>query len=274
VIGLLRADWRKMRHRWMPRILLIILLAVVVLIFFGVSSSPRARFRSDLVPPDGLVVALSLAAGFAAFIWPVLAGSWAGSEYGWGTVRMALTRQPSRIGFSLSGLIMILLVIGVALLLVLGVGALAGSIVAGIRHASASPAPPGSSATEVVLKMFFAAWYTSSFYAVLAYTAGAVFRSAPAGIGLGIGFAVAQAAVSGIFTALGDPWKTFALHFPDAYTTALTSGVSNELVSGGPFGRVAPGAASISTSIIALAIYFAVLLAVMLTIVRQRDVTS
>ncbi|MDQ2745016.1 MAG: hypothetical protein M3Z66_22355 [Chloroflexota bacterium] len=272
MIDLLRADWRKMRHRWMPRVLILILLAIVVLIFFGISS--RARFRGDLALPDGLVVALSLAAGFAAFIWPVLAGSWAGSEYGWGTIRMALTRQPSRIEFSLSGLIMVLLTVGVGLALVLLAGAVAGAIVSAASHASTPSPPPGSNATAIVIKLFFGAWYTSAFYAVLAYTAGAVFRSAPAGIGVGIGFAVAQGAVSAIFGALGDPWKSIALHFPDAYTTALTSRLSNELVASGPFARVSPSAASVTTSVVALAIYFAILLALMLTVVRQRDVTS
>jgi hypothetical protein len=272
MIPLLRADWRKLRHRWMPRILLLILVAIVALVFFGISS--RARFRSDLALPDGLVVALSLSAGFAAFIWPVLAGSWAGGEYGWGTIRMVLTRQPSRVAFSLSGLILILLTVGAGLLLVLVTGAIAGSLVTAATHVSVAPAPPGANATADIIKLFFAAWYTSAFYAVLAYTAAVVFRSAPAGIGIGIGFAVAQSAVSAIFSALGDPWKSIALHLPAAYTTALTSRLTNELVTRGPFSHVSSDAASISASIVGLAIYLAILLAVMLTAVRQRDVTA
>jgi hypothetical protein len=270
--GLLRADWRKMRHRWMPRVLLLILFALVALIFFGISS--RARYRSDLILPGGLVVALSLAAGFAAFIWPVLAGSWAGNEYGWGTVRTTLTRRPSRIEFSLSGLIVVLLVVGFALALVLVVGTAAGSLVAAATDPPALSTPSGANPTDIILKMFFGTWYTSAFYVVLAYTAGVVFRSAPAGIGLGIGFAVAQSAVSAIFGALGDPWKAIAQHFPDAYTTALTSRLSHELITSGPFSHVPSSAPSISTSIVALAIYIAILIATMLTVARQRDITS
>jgi ABC-type transport system involved in multi-copper enzyme maturation permease subunit len=272
MIPLLRADWRKLRHRWMPRILLLILIAIVALVFFGISS--RARFRGDLIPPNGLIVALSLAASFAAFLWPVLAGSWAGGEYGWGTIRMALTRQPSRIEFSLSGLVMVLLTIGGGLILVLVTGAVAGSIVAAATHASAAANPGGSNVTAGVIKLFFAAWYTSAFYAVLAYTAGVVFRSAPAGIGLGIGFAVAQGAVAAIFSALGDPWKAVAEHFPDAYTTALTSRLANEVITSGPFARVSSTAPGIPASILGLAIYLAVLLAAMLVVVSRRDVTA
>jgi hypothetical protein len=184
MIALLAADWRKLRHRWMPRILLLILVVLTALIFFGVSS--RARNRADLVMPDGLIVALSLGAGFAAFIWPVLAGSWSGGEYGWGTVRMLLARRPNRIEFTLSGLITVLLTIGVGLCLVLLTGAIAGSIVGAATNTQAATSS-GVSAAEIVIKLFFAAWYTSAFYAVLAYAAGSVFRSAPAGIGIGIG---------------------------------------------------------------------------------------
>jgi hypothetical protein len=272
MIGLLGADWRKLRHRWMPRILILILLAIIALVFFGISSRPR--FRADLALPDGLVVALSLGAGFAAFIWPVLAGSWAGGEYGWGTIRLALTRQPSRIAFSLSGLIVVLLTAGFCLILVLGVGAIAGSVIGTANHITPAAAPPGTSTTAVIVKMFFAAWYTSAFYVTLAYTAGVVFRSAPAGIGIGIGSAVAQSAINAIFSALGDPWKSIALHFPDAYTTALTARIANELISSGPVGRVSPTAASIQESIVGIAVYLIILLAAMLAFVRQRDITS
>jgi ABC-2 type transport system permease protein len=272
VIALLRGDWRKLRHRWMPRILMLILIALVALVFLGISS--RARFRGDLVLPDGLVVALSLAAGFAAFIWPVLAGSWSGGEYSWGTVRSALTRRPSRIAFSLSGLFMVLLTIGAGLCLVLLAGAIAGAIVGAANSGVAAVTAPGTSAGQVILKLFFAVWYTSAFYAVIAYAAGVIFRSAPAGIGVGIGFSVAQSAVSAIFENLGDPWKSIALHFPNAYTTALTSRIANEIVSSGPFGRISATAASIPVSILGLAIYLAILIGCMLVIVRQRDVTT
>lgn len=270
MIRLLRADWRKLHHRWMPRILLLILVAIVALVFFGVSSRPR--FRSDMVMPDALVVALSLSVAFASFIWPVLAGSWAGGEYSWGTIRTALTRNPSRVAFSISGLVMVLLTVGIGQVLVLLVGVVGGSIVGAVNNIVAPAAPAGTSVAGVVIALFFAAWYASAFYAVLAYTAGAIFRSAPAGIGIGIGFSVAQAAVRAIFTALGDPWKTIALHFPDGYTSALTSRISNELVVGGPFDRISSSAASIQGSILALAIYIAILVAVMLSVVHWRDI--
>lgn len=271
MIGDLRADWRKLRHRWMPRVLIVILLAIVVLVMFGLSSRPR--FRGELPDPNGLVVALSLAAAFAAFVWPVLAGSWSGGEYSQGTVRLSLLRRPSRIAFSLSGLIVVLLTAGVALLLVLAAGGITGSVVAAATHTSAATVP-GVNAGSVVVKLFFTAWFVSAFYAVLAYTAGVVFRSAPAGIGIGIGFAVAQSAVSAIFSALGDPWSTIAQHLPSAYTEALTSRVASELVTSGPIGRVAPTAAATSTSIIGLAIYIGILVAIMLVSVVRRDVTS
>ena len=271
MIGLLRADWRKLRHRWMPRVLILILLALVALIFFAVSR--RARFQADLPLPNGFIVALSLAAAFAPFIWPVLAGSWAGGEYSWGTMRITLTRLPSRMAFTLSGLLMVLLTVVVGLVLVLVVGAIAGSIVGAANHVASSTSPAGSSASQVIIKLFLAACFTSSFYAVLAYTAGVIFRSVPAGVGIGIGFSVAQSATLAVFTALGDPWKSLALHLPDAYSESLTSRLASELVVNGPFARVSSTASSIQDAIIGLAVYVVVLLAIMPTLVRVRDIS-
>lgn len=271
MIALLRSDWRKLIHRWMPRILLFILIALVALVFFGISS--RGRNRPDLVPPDGLVAALSLGAGFAAFLWPVLAGSWSGGEYGWGTVRLVLARRPSRVEFALSGLTMVLLTVGFGLVLILVAGLIAGSLVGAVTGVSAAPTI-GASAGEVVTKLFFAAWLTSAFYAALAYAAGAVFRSAPAGIGIGIGFSVAQDAIGAIFRALGDPWNSIAEHFPNAYTTALTSRLAHEMLTSGPIGEVQSGTPSITASIIGLVVYLAVILGAMLTVLQRRDVTT
>jgi hypothetical protein len=73
--------------------------------------------------------------------------------------------------------------------------------------------------------------------------------------------------------ALGDPWKSIAEHFPNAYTTALTSRLASEFISSGPFGRVPDNAASITASIIGLAIYLAIMLGAMLFVVQRRDVT-
>jgi len=273
MIGLLRADFRKLVHRWMPRILILILLALTALIFFAVSH--RVRFRPDLVPPDGLVAALSLAGGFAPFIWPILAGSWAGGEYSWGTIRVSLTRLPGRIAFTLSGLIMVLLTIGFTLLLMLGVGAGMGAIIGAVTNTSAFSSPFGVSASTVIIKMFFATWFVSAFYAVLAYTAAVALRSVPAGVGIGIGFSVAQSAMLAIFTALGDPWKTIAQHFPDGYGESLTSRIAGELIvtGRGPFSGSASSGSSITEAIIGLAVYIAILLAVMLAVVKTRDVT-
>src|SRR5579872_2313727 len=154
MISLLRADWRKLSHRWMPRVLTIIMLALIALIFLSVSG--RARYRSELVNPDGLVFALSLAAAFAAFIWGILAGNWSGSEYSWGTIRLVLTRKPSRAEFTLSGYVTILLTVAFALVIVVLLGAIGGWIVGAATNTTVAPAATSDDPTVVVIKMFLA----------------------------------------------------------------------------------------------------------------------
>ena len=270
MIGLLRADWRKLRHRWMPRILLLILIGLVTLIFALLTT--HGHNRNHMALPGGFVAALDLVAGFAPFIWPVLAGSWAGGEYSWGTIRVVLTRQPSRMAVALSGLIVVVATVVVGVILAVVVAAIVASTLGAGN--TAAPTPNGVNATAVIIKLFLAACFTSSFYVVLAYTAGTVFRSVPAGIGIGIGFSVAQSITAGIFTALGDPWRSIAQHFPDGYAEALTSRVGTELVRTGPFGRGTSSSASIPEALIGLAVYIAILLGVTLFVVRMRDVTA
>ena len=188
--------------------------------------------------------------------------------------RGGVRRQPSRIAFCLSGLIMVVIALGIGLVLVVVLGTVEGAIIGSVNHVSAAAPPAGTDSTVVVIKMFLAAMYAGAFYVVLAYAAGSVFRSSPAGVGIGIGFAVAQTVARGIFTALGDPWASIASHFPDSYSTALTSRIGNELLVGGPMGSTASDAVGVPIAILGLTVYIAVLLAVTLTVIQTRDVSS
>jgi len=125
------------------------------------------------------------------------------------------------------------------------------------------------------LKGFLAAWYVSAFYLVLAYTAAVVFRSAAVGIGIGIGANLAQIILTGIFFNLGGVWKTVAQHFPFLYSRDLiTQVVHGAMVPGTNLASVDPSDPSAGTSLLALATYAAVFLAITLAAVRTRDVTA
>lgn len=269
---LLAAEWIKLRKRWMPRIIVIIMLAIIALIFWGIGTSSSQRI--NLFMPRGWVIALYMAASFAPFIWPVLGGSWAGSEYSWGTVRLVLSRRPDRVRWLAAALIVLILAALVALLLTLVLGALAGAVVA---FFTGNPAfdtiKLPSSYPGIAFKMFLATWYILAFFLVLSYTLGTIFRSGAVGIGGGIGISVAQLVISGIFNGLGGRWKEFAAHLPYAYTSGLPDRLISEGTSNNFIGSLLEKP-SIPECIIGLAVYMVILLAIAVAVVRTRDVTS
>lgn len=268
---LIPAEWLKMRKRWMPRILVAVMLIIIALIFWGIGTSSN---RINLLMPRGWIRALFLASSFAPFLWPVLGGNWSGSEYGWGTARLVLSRRPDRVNWVISALIVLILTTGLALLAVLIVAALGGIVAALLTNRSIFfTTALQSNYFLLVVKSFLGAWYIFSFFVILSYAAGSIFRSSSAGIGIGIGINVAQLIVFGIFDGLGGTWKTVADHFPYAYT----QGLPGQLAASGTVGNFARGQrgrASITEDIIGLAIYMAILIAITLFLVRNRDVTA
>lgn len=268
MMGLLRADLLRMRKRWMVRIVLLILLLIVALILFGIGHDRPTR--AQVVFPYSMAAALLFSSSLSSFLWPVIAGNWAGNEYGWGTIRLILARRPSRVAMVLAALTAIMVVVIIGLLLVVLLGA-AGGLILGAFTPSGHTVPSDFGATLV--KIFLADCYGALFYVLLAYAAGTVFQSAAAGIGLGIGFAVAQTVLSGIFAALGGVWKTAAEHLPEAYLTALPQRLASPDLGPlfGAGGRSGPG---VGTAILGIGIYCAILLALTLVVVSRRDVTS
>lgn len=268
---LLAAEWLKLQKRWMPRVLVLIMVALIALIFWGIGTS---NSRINDVMPRGWLVALFLASGIAPFLWPILGGSWAGNEYGWGTIRMILSRRPDRIQWALAAIIALLISIVFALIAALIVGTLAGIAVALLtNHPIFVTSGLQSNYLLVVVKMFVATWYVLAFYVILAYAAGTIFRSGAVGIGTGIGAIVAQVVVFGIFQGLGGTWKNVAEHFPNAYANSLINRVVSEGTTS-DFGSSFANTPGIEQCVVGLAIYIAVLLGITLFLVHTRDVTS
>jgi hypothetical protein len=267
---LLAAEWLKLRKRWMMRIVVGLTLVIIALIFWGVGTSSD---RINLIPPRGLVPALFFAGSFAAFIWPVVGGSWAGNEYGWGTIGTILSRRPNRIEFTVAALLMLMLAVFLALLLILLLGIVAGGIVAvatGHPFFTTSGLPNGFG--TIFVKCFLVAFFVIGFYVLLSYAFGTIFRSSAFGVGAGIGISVAQLIIMGIFFGIGGAWREIGHHFPFAYQNGLITRITAEGTTQSFInpGRDAPG---ISESLIGLTIYAAILLAVTLYLIRIRDVT-
>lgn len=266
-------EWLKFSKRWMPRVILGLMAGLLVLAFWGFS---RGQDQPNLFLPRGWLTALILFAGFAPFFWPVLGGSWAGNEYGWGTIRSVLTRRPQRVEHIMAAVAVLLAGVGLALLVVLVVASGAGAVVAVLTHHGAVTSGIFTgSFVGTLLKGFVTAWYVSAFYLVLAYVAATLFRSAAVGIGFGIGSTLAEFILRGIFFGLGGFWKVIAQHFPAVYTNDLvTQVVGPQLVPGSNLASVGSNAPGIAEAIVWLAVYLAIMLVAVAVTVRQRDVTA
>ena len=75
-------EWLKFSKRWMPRVIVLLSLALIVLAFWGQSTHTEGGDLPNLFLPRGWLAALTFCSFFAPFFWPVLGGSWAGNEYG------------------------------------------------------------------------------------------------------------------------------------------------------------------------------------------------
>lgn len=268
---LLTAEWMKMRRRMMPRVLIVITLGLIAVLTWGVGASNE---RVNVIPPRGWVVSLEFAAYFSAFIWPILGGSWAGSEYGWGTIRMVLSRRPSRSEFAAASLSILLLTALVTIILALIVATVAGIVVAILTQNSAfiTTGIQGGYAL-ILIKMALAALYVIAFYLVLSFAFGTIFRSSSVGIGVGIGLTVAQLIAVGIMQRFGGFWATAANHFPSIYLNTLIQRMSAEGTTSS-FNSAGGGPNIIPECVVGIAVYMAILLVATFVVVNRRDVTS
>jgi ABC-2 type transport system permease protein len=267
-------EWLKVSRRWMPRVILLLLAALTVIVFLGQAS--RLEGRPNLFLPRGWLAALEFSAFFAPFFWPVLGGSWAGNEYGWGTIRTILTRRPSRVSHVLAALAVLIaaVFIGLVVIMIVGTGASIVVTLATGNSVFTSGLFTGAFA-GAMFKGFLTAWYVSSFYLLIAYAAATIFRSAAVGIGLGIGATLAQIVLTQLLGALGGIWNDIALQFPFHYSEEMiTQVVGPYLVAGTNLARVSGNAPSAGQSLVALTIYGAAAIAIMLAAVRFRDVTA
>lgn len=267
-------EWLKLTHRWMPRVLVVMIAGLTTLAFWGTAT--RAAERGNLLMPRAWLAALTFCAFFAPFFWPVLGGSWAGNEYSWGTIRTILTRRPYRIEQVLGALIVLTVGLAISLLVLLLVASAAGIVIALLTNNHVFTSGVITSDFLVLLvKGFLIAWYVSAFYLLVAYTTATLFRSAAVGIGFGIGATFAQAILYRIFVGLGGVWKTIAEHFPFQYTSNLiTVVVHGGLIPGTNLASVSPDTPTVNQSLFWLTLYAVILLAITLYFVRTRDVTA
>ena len=273
--ALLGFEWLKLRHRWMPRLVVLGSGGLIIVAFLLLLSANDSE-SGNLFLPRAWLAALSFSTFLAPFFWPVVGASWAGNEYDWGTIRAILTRRPDRIAHVLAALAVLVVGVGVGILAILLAGTFGGIVTSLLRGGEFMTADVLSDTfLAALLEGGLTAWYVSGFYLLVAYAAATVARSAAVGVGFALGATLAQYLLRSILSGLGPPWTDIAARFPIVYANSLiTRVVGPQLLPGTSLATARAYEPAVTDSLLALALYAAVCLAVTLVAVRTRDVTA
>ena len=260
-------EWYKLRRRWLPWILL----AVLVLITQGFLWGYYAAYH--LPPPasdaylDYFALPASIESGisdlftsrFAVLIIMVLTASSLGTEYGWGTLRTALTKGAGRWQVIAAKLALAVVLSGAGLLamaLAVMLSSIAGVAISGTIEA---PVLGGYSGWLSALSMLVKAVYALVPYAVLGIFFVALTQSTAQGITLAVVFFVVEGLVLPPLLGLSDYLQflqpVLLIQNVDAWLEPSTS-------IGGP------------QAFIAILVYAAVLTTATLWIFMRRDVSG
>ena len=280
-----------MRRRWMPWIMLALIVLAAFGVYFLIWGSTQAQIelvRSGQVPQQGgptieqlretlLIVTpprvqdfgVSVVSGFGSVMLIVFAASHVGTEFGWGTFRTLLAHGATRSGFLVSKAVS--LVLYALVFMIIGTlaaigGSYAVSSVAGLSVGS------GVDYGEVA-RVAAKSGYTFLPYMALALAIAVWAKSAGAGIATGLVVYFAEGLVATILVSLNKEYAQIVNWGLSRNASALTRTVSSG--QGGPSTQD-PTASTLpdpTQAAIVLAVYCVVFVIVAYWRLRSRDVT-
>jgi len=280
-----------MRRRWMPWIMLGLIIVAAFAVYFLIWGSTQAQIEllksGQARPPrapteeqlrETLVIVtpgrvqnfgVSVVSGFGSIMLIVFAASHVGTEFGWGTYRTLLAHGASRTGFLVSKTVSLLLY--AAILMFVGtVAAIAGSYV--VSSIAGLSTGSGVDVAEVV-QAAAKSGYTFIPYMALALAIAVWSKSAGAGIATGLVVYFAEGLVATILVSLNKDYAQIVNWGLSRNASALTRTVSSG--QGGPSTQD-PTASTLpdpTQAAIVLAVYTVIFLALAYWRLRSRDVT-
>jgi ABC-type transport system involved in multi-copper enzyme maturation permease subunit len=285
MLRLLRSEIYRLRRRWMPWVLLLlIVLAGVgfyVLVYVSVQAQLQAA-RSGTIPaqpgaeqamnetlrllrPDRVQsFGVGIVSGIGGILLNVFAASHVGTEFGWGTLRTLLAHGAGRAAF-LSAKLLSIALFAVLFMFVGVVAAIVGSYVAAtLAAADTSGLDLGAIASAAAR-----GYYTFLPYMALAALVALWVRSAGAGIAVGLVVAFSEGLIASLLVSLNRDYANIVNYGLSRNATAVT--------------RAAAATTSQDASALALpdqgqaalvlAIYTVVFVALAFWRLRTRDVT-
>lgn len=286
---LLAVEFFKLRKRMMTWILALLLVGLVILMYsvlWSVSGRVTAfgenkqftgeELRRALFLQTSVPFSLQVVGSFGTILAMVLAAGAAGSEYGWGTVRLMATAASGRVRLIAAKLLVVSGLIAAGALLAVAVG-LAYSTIITVTNGGASVdfVTPGFVKDQAA--SYGRTLFVMAPYVALAFAVAVIGRSTLAGVGSGIGFAFVEPIVGGLMRLGGNPWRNLPNYLLNANAQVIM--VQNKLpdvVRFGPSRRELAGehVNSAPVAAIILAIYVVVLVALAFYVYRRRDITA
>jgi ABC-2 type transport system permease protein len=291
MLQLLRSEIFRMRRRWMPWIMLGLIVFAAFAVYFLIWGSTQAQIellKSGQAQPQGaptleqlrealLIVSpgrvqdfgVSVVSGFGSIMLIVFAASHVGTEFGWGTFRTLLAHGAGRTGFLVSKAVSLLLY--AAILIFVGtVAAIGGSYV--VSSLAGLSTGSGVDVAEVA-RAAAKSGYTFLPYMALALAIAVWSKSAGAGIATGLVVYFAEGLVATILVSLNKDYAQIVNWGLSRNASALTRTVSSG--QGGPSTQD-PTASTLpdpTQAAIVLAVYTVIFLALAYWRLRSRDVT-
>ncbi len=277
IMNLTRWEWYKLRRRWLPWIMLGVLLVVSQLFVWVSYSVNRSEQSGDIYAnftlPGSIPNVLGLAHSIGVFLVVILTASVLGTEYRWRTIRSILARGTGRWQYLASKIVLLILMAGGALLIVMAVTAVS-SLIAG---ALAGDAPAGSSDSARWIDVpiaFGKAWFSFLPYIALATFFTVLTTSSAAGMAISLVYYYAESIVVAICLNLFTWFETVASYLLGRNAAALMRSRDDTMVInfaiGGGFGSF-PSALH---AFLVLTIYILALGGLAIWLFRQRDLTG
>jgi ABC-2 type transport system permease protein len=272
MIGTIKAELRKSRR---PAVFVSagLLAAVTVLVYLAnwyVAKHPGVNPR-DVVPllslyPDQLVnYIMGAAFPIGAAIAVVLGAIFAGSEYGWSTLKTIFTQHPGRLTVWAGRVVVFAFLTGLMTAVLFAVGAAMSVLVASVEgHAITWPA-----LTDFA-KGFGAIWLILTVNGTIGIALGTLVRQPAAALGIGLTYILAVEIIAVRFVHLinGGAYDWVTNNFVNQNATALAQSFHSAALGPAPAPVV-----SAEHAVVVLLAYGAALLILSAGLVRMRDVT-
>lgn len=283
---LMSAELFRLRKRMMTWVVGAILAGLVVLLYSVLwSTSSRvssfgnhSRFsgidlRQALFLPGAIPYSLQIVGTFGAILAIILAAGSIGSEYAWGTVRLAATASSGRIRLIAAKLVVVVGLTAAGMLLAVGV-ALTYSFIIALYYGEASATFLTATFVRDQAEAYGRTLFVLLPYITLAFCVAVIGRSTLAGVGTGMGVAFIEPLIDGLMRTAGSPWKNIPDYFLNSNRQILllqnkVPAVLPSFGGGGDNSNLSPPEAAL-----VLAAYTVAFILVAFVVFRRRDITS